>query len=139
MTYLGLDLGSKTCGVAISDRTGIIATSLEVIRYYDYEDLFHQLELVVISRKVDAFVLGNPKNLDNSLSKRSEITIEFKNLLEERFHKEVFLQDERLSTVEAENLLISNDTKRKDRKKVIDKIAAAIILQAFLDRRNNER
>ena len=72
MTYLGLDLGSKTCGVAISDRKGIIATSLEVIRYYDYEDLFHQLELVVISRKVDAFVLGNPKNLDNSLSKRSE-------------------------------------------------------------------
>lgn len=139
MTYLGLDLGSKTCGVAISDRTGIIATSLEVIRYYDYEDLFHQLELVVINRKVDAFVLGNPKNLDNSLSKRSEITIEFKELLEERFHKEVFLQDERLSTVEAENLLISNDTKRKNRKKAIDKIAAAIILQAFLDRRNNER
>lgn len=139
MTYLGLDLGSKTCGVAISDRTGIIATSLEVIRYYDYEDLFHQLELAVINRKVDAFVLGNPKNLDNSLSKRSEITIEFKELLEERFHKEVFLQDERLSTVEAENLLISNDTKRKNRKKVIDKIAAAIILQAFLDRRNNER
>ena len=139
MTYLWLDLGSKTCGVAISDRKGIIATSLEVIRYYDYEDLFHQLELVVISRKVDAFVLGNPKNLDNSLSKRSEITIEFKELLEERFHKEVFLQDERLSTVEAENLLISNDTKRKNRKKVIDKIAAAIILQAFLDRRNNER
>ena len=139
MTYFGLDLGSKTCGVAISDRKGIIATSLEVIRYYDYEDLFHQLELVVISRKVDAFVLGNPKNLDNSLSKRSEITIEFKELLEERFHKEVFLQDERLSTVEAENLLISNDTKRKNRKKVIDKIAAAIILQAFLDRRNNER
>ena len=139
MTYLGLDLGSKTCGVAISDRTGIIATSLEVIRYYDYEDLFHQLELVVINRKVDAFVLGNPKNLDNSLSKRSEITIEFKELLEERCHKEVFLQDERLSNVEAENLLISNDTKRKNRKKVIDKIAAAIILQAFLDRRNNER
>ena len=139
MTYLGLDLGSKTCGVAISDRTGIIATGLEVIRYYDYEDLFHQLELVVINRKVDAFVLGNPKNLDNSLSKRSEITIEFKELLEERFHKEVFLQDERLYTVEAENLLITNDTKRKNRKKVIDKIAAAIILQAFLDRRNNER
>lgn len=139
MTYLGLDLGSKTCGVSISDRTGIIASSLEVIRYYDYEDLFHQLELIVYERKIDAFVLGNPKNLDGSLSKRSEITIEFKKLLEEKFHKEVFLQDERLSTVEAENLLISNDTKRKNRKKVIDKIAASIILQAFLDRRNNEK
>ena len=139
MTYLGLDLGSKTCGVAISDRTGIIASSLEVIRYYDYEDLLHQLELIVIERKVDAFVLGNPLNLDGSLSKRSEITLEFRDMLIEKFHKEVFMKDERLSTVEAENLLISNDTNRKNRKKVIDKIAASIILQAFLDRRSYEK
>lgn len=139
MIYLGLDLGSKTLGVSISDRTGIIATSLEVIRYSNYEELFNKLEKIVISRNVDFFVLGNPKNLDGSLSKRSEITLEFKTLLEERFKKEVFLQDERLSTVEAERMLISNDTKRKNRKQVIDKIAATIILQGYLDRRNNER
>ena len=139
MIYLGLDLGSKTLGVSISDRTGIIATSLEVIRYSNYEELFNKLEKIVISRNVDFFVLGNPKNLDGSLSKRSEITLEFKTLLEERFGKEVFLQDERLSTVEAERMLISNDTKRKNRKQVIDKIAATIILQGYLDRRNNER
>lgn len=81
MTYLGLDLGSKTCGIAISDRTGLIATSLEVIRYNDYDELINKLNNIVISRNVDAFVLGNPKNLDGSLSKRSEITLEFKDLL----------------------------------------------------------
>lgn len=139
MTYLGLDLGSKTCGIAISDRTGIIASSLEVIRYDGYDELINKLNNIVISRNVDAFVLGNPKNLDGSLSKRSEITLEFKKILEDRFKLNVIMQDERLSTVEAERMLISNDTKRKKRKKVIDKIAATIILQSFLDRRNHER
>lgn len=139
MTYLGLDLGSKTCGIAISDRTGLIATSLEVIRYSDYDELINKLNNIVISRNVDAFVLGNPKNLDGSLSKRSEITLEFKDLLLKKFNTEVIMQDERLSTVEAERMLISNNTKRKNRKQVIDKIAATIILQSYLDRRNNER
>ena len=139
MTYLGLDLGSKTCGIAISDRNGLIATSLEVIRYDDYDELINKLNDIVISRNVDAFVLGNPKNLDGSLSKRSEITLEFKDMLLNKFNKEVIMQDERLSTVEAERMLISNNTKRKNRKKVIDKIAATIILQSYLDRRNNER
>ena len=139
MTYLRLDWGSKTCGIAISDRTGLIASSLEVIRYQDHEELINKLNNIVISRNVDAFVLGNPKNLDGSLSKRSEITLEFKKILEEKFKLEVIMQDERLSTVEAERMLISNDTKRKNRKKVIDKIAATIILQSYLDRRNHER
>ena len=139
MTYLGLDLGSKTCGIAISDRTGLIASSLEVIRYSDYEELINKLNDIVISRNVDAFVLGNPKNLDGSLSKRSEITLEFRDILLNKFNMEVIMQDERLSTVEAERMLISNNTKRKNRKKVIDKIAATIILQSYLDRRNNER
>ena len=135
MTYLGLDLGSKTCGIAISDRTGLIASSLEVIRYDEYDELVNKLNNIVISRNVDAFVLGNPKNLDGSLSKRSEITLEFKKILEDRFKLNVIMQDERLSTVEAERMLISNDTKRKNRKKVIDKIAATIILQSYLDRK----
>ena len=139
MTYLGLDLGSKTCGIAISDRTGLIATSLEVIRYNDYDELINKLNNIVISKNVDAFVLGNPKNLDGSLSKRSEITLEFRDILLNKFNMELIMQDERLSTVEAERMLISNNTKRKNRKKVIDKIAATIILQSYLDRRNNER
>lgn len=140
MVYLGLDLGSKTLGLSISDRTATIASSLEVIRYSTIEELFTKLDIVVYTKKVDAFVLGNPLNLDGSLSKRSEETLEFKKLLEEKYPtKEVIMQDERLSTVEAERMLISNDTKRKNRKKVIDKIAATIILQAYLDKRSHER
>ena len=139
MIYLGLDLGSKTLGLSISDKTSLIATSLEVIRYEDYDELFSKLDEVVKSRHVDAFVLGNPLNLDGSISTRSEITFEFKKLLEERYEKEVIMQDERLSTVEAERMLISNDTKRKNRKKVIDKVAATIILQGYLDRINHEK
>ena len=139
MIYLGLDLGSKTLGLSISDKTSLIATSLEVVRYTSYEELFNKLDEIVNNRHVDAFVLGNPLNLDGSLSTRSEITLEFKTLLEERYKKQVVMQDERLSTVEAERMLISNDTKRKNRKKVIDKIAATIILQGYLDRINHEK
>ncbi len=139
MIYLGLDLGSKTLGLSISDRTGLIATSLDVIRYSNYDELFEVLDDIVNNRHVDVFILGNPLNLDGSISTRSEITLEFKSLLEKRYNKEVIMQDERLSTVEAERILISNDTKRKNRKKVIDKIAATIILQGYLDRINHEK
>lgn len=139
MTYLGLDLGSKTLGLSISDRTGLIATSLDVIRYNNYEELSCKLNDIVVSRHVDVLVLGNPKNLDNSLSKRSEETLRFKKYLEEKYNYKIELQDERLSTIEAENMLISNNARRKKRKNVIDKIASTIILQAYLDRRNNER
>ena len=115
MVYLGLDLGSKTCGVSISDRTSTIASSVEVIRYLNMEELLLSLDAIIYTRNVDAIVLGNPLNLDGSVSKRSEITFEFKKLLESRYPtKEVFMQDERLSTVEAERMLISNDTKRKN-------------------------
>ena len=137
MIYLGLDLGSKTLGLSISDKTSTISSALEVIRFNDYDELFSKLDIVVYTRKVDKFVLGNPLNLDGSVSKRSLETLEFKKLLEERYPtKEVILQDERLSTVEAERMLISNNTRRENRKKVIDKIAASIILQAYLDRRS---
>ena len=140
MIYLGLDLGSKTLGLSISDKTSTIASSLEVIRYNDYDELFNRLDQIVYLKKVDAFVLGNPLNLDGSMSTRSEISLEFKKLLESRYPtKEVFMQDERLSTVEAQRILLSNDESRKKRKKVVDKIAASIILQAYLDKRKNER
>ena len=134
MIYLGLDLGSKTLGLAISDRTATIATSLEVLRYNDYDELLDKLSKIVESRKVDFFVLGNPLNLDGSISKRSEITFEFKKLLEEKFGKEVIMQDERLSTVEAERILLDYDMSRKKRKEHIDNTAAAIILDTYLRR-----
>ena len=116
MTFLGLDLGSKTLGLSISDRTGLIATSLEVLRYSTYDELLDKLEIIINERKIDALVLGNPLNLDGSLSKRSEETLKFMELLKERFSLDIYLQDERLSTVEAERI---------------------IILQTFLDRRCN--
>ena len=139
MVYLGLDLGSKTLGISVSDRTGIIASSLEVLRYNDYEELLNKLDKIVEDKRVDVFVLGNPLNLNGSVSVRSEMSFEFKSILENRYNKEVVMQDERLSTVEANRMLISNDTRRKNRKKVVDKIAATVILQSYLDRRNNER
>ena len=139
MIYLGLDLGSKTLGLSISDRTSTIATSLDVLRYKSEEELFNNLDVVVSKNNIDAFVLGNPKNLDGSDSVRSNITLEFRDKLINRYNKEVIMQDERLSTVEAERMLISNDTRRKNRKKVIDKITSTIILQAYLDKRKNEK
>ena len=140
MIYLGLDLGSKTLGLSISDRTSTIATSLEVIRFNNYDELFNRLDEIVYIRHVDAFVLGFPLNLDGSESDRCKITLEFKELLMSRYPtKEIYMQDERLSTVEAQRLLLSNDESRKKRKKVVDKIASSIILQAYLDKRNNER
>ena len=139
MTYLGLDLGSKTLGLSISDRTGIIASPLEVLKYNDYDELLNKLNDVVVSRKIDVLVLGNPRNLNGSLSKRSEETIKFKELLESKYGYKVVLQDERFSTIEAENILISNNTRRDSRKKVIDMMASTIILQSYLDRSKNER
>lgn len=135
MRYLGLDYGSKTCGVAISDSTGLIASSLEVIRYKLSEELIFKLSNIIKEKKIEKIVLGNPLNLNGTLSKRSEETLKFKELLEKEFNIEVFMQDERLSTIEAERILLNNNTKRKDRKKVIDKMAAVIILQAYLDKR----
>ncbi len=139
MTYLGLDLGSKTLGLSISDKLGIIATPLIVLRYESYEELMDKLNEIVVSRNVNVLVLGNPLNLNGTMSKRSEETIKFKELIENKYDYKVILQDERLSTIEAENLLIKNNTKRKNRKKVIDKMASTIILQTYLDRSRNER
>lgn len=139
MTYLGLDLGNKTLGLSISDKLGIIATPLIVLRYESYEELMDKLNEIVVSRNVNVLVLGNPLNLNGTMSKRSEETIKFKELIENKYDYKVILQDERLSTIEAENLLIKNNTKRKNRKKVIDKMASTIILQTYLDRSRNER
>jgi len=139
MIYLGLDLGSKTLGISIGDRSETIASPLEVIRYNNYDELLYKLEDIVLSRKVEAFVLGIPKNLNGSISTREIETIQFKEILEKKFNKLVEVQDERFSTIEANNLLISNGTRRENRKQVIDKLASAIILQSFLDRRKNEK
>lgn len=135
MRYLGLDLGSRTLGMALTDMTKTIASSYKVIRHNEeYDLLIDSIEEVVKDKNVEKIILGFPKNMDNSIGKKGQISIEFKKKLEERLNIEVILQDERLTTKQAENVLIKNDTSRKKRKQVIDALAATIILQSYLDK-----
>lgn len=136
MKYIGLDLGTRTLGISLSDPLGMIATSYTIIRHdEDYESLVPMVKKIVEEEQVDEVVLGLPKNMNNTIGERAEKSYEFQKLLEEALKIPVHLEDERLSTREAENLLISNDTSRKKRKKVIDSVAATIILQSFLDKK----
>lgn len=136
MKYLGLDLGTRTLGLARSDPLGIIATSYKILRHdEDYDSLLPMLKEEIEKNHIEALVLGFPKNMNNSVGERGEIALAFKEKLEEEFQLPVYMQDERLTTRQAESLLISNDTSRKKRKKVIDSLAATIILQSYLDRK----
>lgn len=135
MRYLGLDLGTKSLGLALSDRTGLIASFYKNISYTDEDKLLEEIKDIVEKEHVEKLVLGLPKNMDNSLGWRSTETIEFKEKLEKMLDKEVILEDERLTTKIAENMLINFDLSRKKRKKVIDGVSAVIILQSYLDRK----
>ncbi len=136
MRYLGLDLGTRTLGLSLSDKTGMIATSYKILRHNEeYDKLIIMLKEEIEKNEVEALVLGFPKNMNNTVGERGEIALKFKEKLESAYNLPVYMQDERLSTVEAEHLLISNDTSRKKRKKVIDGLAATIILQSYLDRK----
>lgn len=117
MKYLGLDLGTKTLGLAISDPLGIIATSYKILRHdEDYDSLLPMLKEEIEKNHIEALVLGFPKNMNNSVGERGEIALSFKEKLEEEFQLPVYMQDERLTTRQAESLLISNDTSRKKEK-----------------------
>lgn len=135
MRYIGLDLGKRSLGLAISDKLGLIASFYKNIKYDNEEKLLDTLEEIIKLEKIDKIVLGYPKNMDNSEGFRVAETLEFKNKLEKRVSLEVILQDERLSTHEAENILINADMSRKKRKTVIDGVSAVIILQSYLDRK----
>ncbi|MBS7020409.1 MAG: Holliday junction resolvase RuvX [Firmicutes bacterium] len=137
MRVLGLDLGTRTLGVSISDETKFIATPVATIRYEegDYPYLLEKLEKVLNEFQVETIVLGLPKNMDNSMGEHALMSVDFKELLEEKLKIPVVLQDERLSTVEATNYMITFDISRKKRKKKVDSLAANIILQTYLDKR----
>ena len=137
MRIIGLDYGSVTCGVALSDESFLIASPMETIRYKEMDELLSELDIYFSKYEIGVIVLGNPINLDGSISKRSEITLEFKTILENRYDVQVVLEDERLTSVIVNNILIENNTKRENRKKVVDKLAACLILESYLDRRNN--
>ena len=140
MRYLGLDLGSKTLGIAISDLTGMIATILTTLNFKDenYDELIDKLLPIIKENNIDKIVLGYPKNMDNSIGKRAEITLEFKEKLETISGLEVILQDERLTSVISNQVMIMADVSRKKRKKKVDGIAAQLILQSYLDKIRKE-
>lgn len=134
---LGLDLGSKTCGVAISDGLGLIARALTTVRFEsdDYEQCLEDVLKICEEQKVKTVVLGLPKHMNGDIGVRGEISQDFAAMLESHGIT-VHLWDERLTTVSAERLLIQGDVSRKKRKKVIDQMAAVQILQSYLDRQN---
>lgn len=136
MRYLGLDLGSKTLGVAISDLTETLATTLTTLNFKDenYDQLVLMLEPIIKENSIDKIVLGFPKNMDNTIGERAEITLDFKQKLENTYNLEVILQDERLTSVISNQVMIMADMSRKKRKKKVDGIAAQLILQSYLDK-----
>ncbi|MBQ8891415.1 MAG: Holliday junction resolvase RuvX [Bacilli bacterium] len=136
MTYLGLDLGTKTLG--ISKSSGVIASFYKTLRHNeDYDYLIRELSSIIEDEKVDKIVLGYPKNMNNTESDMARIVLDFKKKLEDAFHIEVILEDERLTSKISNDLLISGNVSRMKRKKVVDGVASVVILESFLDRRNN--
>ena len=142
MRILGLDFGSKTVGVAVSDPTELIAGGVEIIRREREDKLrktYARIEELIEEYEVGLIVLGCPFNMDDSSGDRVEKTMVFKENLERRTGLPVVLMDERLSTVEADELMNEAGIAGKDRKKYVDKIAATFILQWYLDEKNEKK
>lgn len=139
MRCLGLDLGTRTLGVAISDKTNTLASFLKVIRFNDdtKNQMYEELCQIIKEYNITHVILGLPKNMDNSLGFASQRSIDFKNHLTNLVDVEIILLDERLTTVEAENILLTADMSRKKRKIVIDGVAATIILETYLRMKGN--
>ncbi|SCP95962.1 Holliday junction resolvase RuvX [Anaerobium acetethylicum] len=136
MRIMGLDFGSKTVGVAISDPLGITAQGIEIIRRKEENKLrqtLARIEELIVEFEVEAIVLGFPKNMNNTVGERGEKSLEFKGMLERRTGLEVIMWDERLTTVEANRTLMEHSVRREDRSKYVDKLAAVFILQGYLD------
>lgn len=136
MRYLGLDLGTRTLGISLSDTTHTIASSYKTLRFNenDYDYIIKELKVIIMEFEIEKIILGLPKNMNNSLGDRALTTLEFKEKLEEAFHIPVIMQDERLTTVEATHYMLEADMSRKKRKAKVDALAANIILQTYLDK-----
>ena len=134
MRCLGLDLGTKTLGLALSDKSNLIASPFKVLRWdgENYDLLFKELDSIIKDNQITDLVLGLPKNMNNTLGFAAERSLKFKDALEERYKLNITLIDERLSTVEATNYLLDADMSRKKRKQVVDGVAASIILDTYL-------
>jgi putative Holliday junction resolvase len=132
MRIMGLDVGSKTIGVAVSDELGMTAQGLKIIKRRAKEDDLGEILAIISQLNVETIVVGLPKNMDGTLGKQADIVLEWIDTLKKRISMPVETWDERLSTVEASRTLLQADLSRKKRKKVIDKLAAVIILQGYL-------
>ena len=142
MRIMGLDFGSKTVGVAVSDSLLVTAQGIEIIRRKEENKLrqtLARIEELILEYEVQEIVLGCPKNMNGTEGVRVELTEEFKDKLERRTGLTVALWDERLTTVAADRTMMEAGVRRENRKEYVDKIAATLILQGYLDRRGNER
>ena len=140
MRIMGLDFGSRTTGVAVSDPLGITAQGVETIVRKDENKLRQtcaRIEALIKEYEIEEIVLGYPKNMNNTAGERAEKTEAFKAMLERRTGKPVILWDERLTTIAAERVLMESGVRRENRKAVVDKIAAVLILQGYLDSKAN--
>lgn len=139
MRIMGLDFGSKTVGVAISDTLLLTAQGIEIIRRKEENKLrqtLARIEALIVEYEVEEIVLGLPKNMNATEGVRVALTQEFKEKLERRTGLPVILWDERLTTVAADKIMMEAGIRREHRKEHVDRIAAALILQGYLDRRN---
>ena len=142
MRIIGLDFGSKTVGVAVSDELLITAQGIEIVRRKSENKLrqtLARIEELIKEYNVEKIVLGFPKNMNHSEGERCEKTLEFKEMLERRTGLTVELWDERLTTVAADNLMMEAGIRRENRKEYVDQIAASFILQGYLDYLQNEK
>ena len=137
MKYLGLDLGSRTCGISISDILGMFARSYDTLRFEenDYDYALKQIIEICKKEGITSVVLGNPKHMNGDEGIRSQISYDFKSRLEKEGGLEVTLIDERLTTVVVDKAMIKGDLSRKKRHQKKDELAAVVILQDFLDRK----
>jgi len=142
MRILGLDYGSKTVGVAISDPLGITAQGVETI-WRKQENHLRQtlarIEELISEYQVERIVLGYPKNMNNTIGERAQKSLEFKEMLERRTGLPVVMWDERLTTVEADRTMMETGIRRENRKEYVDMIAAVFILQGYLDYLSNQQ
>lgn len=141
MRIMGLDFGSKTVGVAISDPLLITAQGIEIIRRKDENKLrrtLARIEKLIVEYEVSEIVLGLPKNMNDTLGERAELSLEFKDKLERRTGLPVVMWDERLTTVSADKVMMEAGIRREHRKEYVDKIAAVFILQGYLDYRGSK-
>lgn len=137
MRYLGLDLGTTSLGISISDKTNTLVSPLKVIKFAfeDYESVLDKLKKIINDYNIEKVVLGLPKNMDGSMGFASKRSLDFKELLEKN-NISVILEDERLTTKLSENIIHSNQENIKNTKNKIDAIAASLILESYLKRVN---